>query len=45
MDLQDVGFGGIDWIDMAQDRDRWRAIVTAVMNYWNPYIPGNFLTT
>jgi hypothetical protein len=32
MDLQEVGWGGVDWIDMAQDRDRWRAVVSAVMN-------------
>jgi hypothetical protein len=32
MDLQVVGLGGMDWIDMAQDRDRWRAVVSAVMN-------------
>ena len=32
MDLLDVGRGDMDWIEVAQDRDRWRAIVNSVMN-------------
>ena len=32
MDLQEVGLAGMDWIDLAQDRDRWWALVDAVMN-------------
>jgi len=32
MDLQELGCEGTDWIDLAQNRDRWRALVNAVMN-------------
>jgi hypothetical protein len=32
MDLRDIGWGGMDWIDLAQDRDQWRALVNTVMN-------------
>jgi hypothetical protein len=32
MDLREIGLGGVDWIRLCQDRDRWRAVVSAVMN-------------
>jgi hypothetical protein len=32
MDLREIGWDGMDWIDLAQDRDQWRALVNTVMN-------------
>jgi hypothetical protein len=45
IDLQQVGWEGVDWIDLAQDRDRWRALVIAVMNLQVPTKRGSFLTS
>jgi hypothetical protein len=40
MDLQEVGLGDMDWIDLAVDVDRWLALVNAVMNLRVPKIRG-----
>jgi hypothetical protein len=32
MDLREIGYGDVAWINLAQDRDRWRAVVNTVMN-------------
>jgi len=36
MDLKEVGCGGLDWIELAQDRDRWRALVNVIISCWFP---------
>jgi hypothetical protein len=36
MDIRGIGWEGMDWIHLAQDRDQWRAVVNTVMNLWVP---------
>jgi len=43
MDLQGLGWGGMDWIDLAQDTNRWRALVNDIMNLRVAQSAGNFL--
>ena len=45
MDLQEVGCGYVDWIGLAQDRDRWRTLVSTVMNLRVPWNAGDLLTS
>jgi hypothetical protein len=43
-DFQEVEWGaGMDWIDLAQDREKWWALLTEIMNLWFPQHVGNFL--
>ena len=44
-DLREMGCGYMDWIGLAQDRDRWRTLVSAVMKLRVPWNAGNFLTS
>jgi hypothetical protein len=45
MDLQEVGMDRGDWMELAQDRDGWRALVSTVKNFRAPKNAGNFLTS
>jgi hypothetical protein len=45
MDLQEVVCGCVEWIGLIQDRERWRVLVSDVMNLRVPYNTGNFLTS
>jgi hypothetical protein len=45
MDLREVWWRGVDWVDLAKSRNRWRAFVNAVMNRLVPQNAGNFLNS
>ena len=45
IDLQEVGYEGVDWIELAQNKDRWRALVNAIKNLPVPLNAENFLTS
>jgi len=45
VDLQEVGWGGMDWINLAEDRDRRWAVVNEVMYPWFSYNAGTFLAS
>jgi hypothetical protein len=44
MDLSETGWSGMDWNELTQDRDQWRALVNTVMNLQVPQNAGKFLT-
>jgi hypothetical protein len=44
MDLREIEMGGMDWINVAEDKDQWRALVNKVMNFRAPQNNGHFLS-
>jgi hypothetical protein len=44
MDLRETGWDGVDWIELAQDRDQWKGLVNMVMNLRVPQSVGKFLS-
>jgi hypothetical protein len=45
MDLREIEWHGMNWIELAQDRDQWRVLVLTVMNLRVPYNAGKFLSS
>jgi hypothetical protein len=45
MDLREIGWDGVDWMDMAQDSDQWTALVNTVLNLRDPLNAGKFLSS
>jgi hypothetical protein len=45
IDLREAGLGGVDWIDLAQDREQWQALVSMLMNLRVPSNVGKFLNS
>jgi hypothetical protein len=45
MDLREIGWGGMDWINLAEGRDHWRALVNRIMNFRVPQNVGKFLSS
>jgi hypothetical protein len=45
VNLQEMGWGGMDGLGLAENRDSWWTVVNAMMNLWVPYNAGNFLTS
>jgi hypothetical protein len=45
IDLREIEWGGVDWINLVQDRDKWRALVSTVMTFRVPLNVGKFLSS
>jgi hypothetical protein len=45
MDIRKIGWCDMDWIDVTQGTDEWRALVNTAMNHWVPQIAGQFLSS